>query len=157
MQEVAVIHPLGNDSDRADYASLVGVNLVGSRGYVVGAARPDGFDGCYDALILFVADTLALTVNLFGGGYASPRRVDMQDDGFDGVVVTIFLELVDYGFRVQDDALEVDNCDLVAEAAGKGSLLSAAQGNVDQRENRQNEEKKAPPPMRTQSRVREPL
>ena len=63
----------------------------------------------------------------------------MQDDGFYGVVVSIFLELVDNSFGVKNDPLEVDNRDLVPEAAGKRSLLSGTQGDVDKREHSQDE------------------
>ena len=66
----------------------------------------------------------------------------MQDDGLDGVVVGEFLELGDHRLGLDDHAFEVDDADLVAEAAEGLVSLSAAQAHVNKRKDGQHEEEK---------------
>ena len=64
----------------------------------------------------------------------------MEDDGLDGIVVGEPLKLRDHRLGLDDDALDVDHANLIAETA-KGFLsLSSAQAQVNQREHRENEE-----------------
>src|ERR1700721_879507 len=109
LEQVAVTGPFHDDADGADDAGVVGVDLVGGRGDVVRAAGADAFNGRDDGLLLLVADAQDLVEDLLRGGGGAAGRVggggggaggvDVQDDGFDRVVLVVFAELVDGGIR----------------------------------------------------------
>src|SRR5258708_39979306 len=103
---------------------MVGINLVGSRSHVVRAARAHGLNGNHNALLLLVADTLDLAINLFRRGHTAARRVDVQNDGLDGRVVAKLLELSDHRLRRKNHAVKIDYADPIAEPADAGFAAS---------------------------------
>ena len=80
----------------------------------------------------------------------------MKDDGLDGIVVREFLQLADNDSRIENYAVEIHHADLVAKAAEEDEEL-LARGNVRYTSvnTASTKRKNAPPPMRTQSQVRE--
>ena len=143
LQQFAIVDGLRNYANRADNAALIGVNLVGRRGNVVSAAGADGLDGSNNALLLLVADALDLAVNLFRRSHAAARRVHVDDDGLDGVIVGEFLQLLHDDLGRKNHALEIHYSDLVAKAGERGlAVIPVVHGDVDQREDGENEEKK---------------
>ena len=60
----------------------------------------------HDALFLHVADALDFAINFFRRSHATARRIYMNDDGFDGIVIAELLELSDDSFGIQDDAFQ---------------------------------------------------
>src|SRR6266849_2644794 len=57
----------------------------------VGASGANGLDGDHNALLLLLADTLDLAVNLFRRGHAAAWRIDVQNNGLDGGIVAKLL------------------------------------------------------------------
>ena len=49
----------------------------------------------------------------------------MDDDGFDGIVITKLLELLYHRAGIEDDAFEFDHADLVPKAAAQGGAFSS--------------------------------
>src|SRR5207245_11450126 len=88
----------------------------GTRRNVIATAGPHGFNGSHDLLFLLVADAPHFAVNLLRGGRAAAGRVDVQDDGADGIVSAEFAQLLDHGAGIEDEAFNVNHADLVAEA-----------------------------------------
>src|SRR5262249_42502071 len=128
---------------RADYAAVVGINLICGGGDIIGAAGADGFDRSDDVFVLLVAQALDLAIDFFRRCDATAGRVYVDDDGFDGVVFAELLELRDGGGGIDDDAFEIDDADFVAEAAGERGVLAGMEGQIDEREYGQNEEEES--------------
>ena len=115
-QQVAVIDPLGNHSDRTNHAAIVGINLIGRRRNVVRPTGPHRADRRHDALMLFVAQAFHFPINLLRGGHAAAGRIHLQDNGFDRIVVSELLKLRHDNARIQDHAFQFDDSNLVAKA-----------------------------------------
>ena len=79
----------------------------------------------------------------------------MQNDGFDRGVVAESLQLTDHRLWRKNDAVEVHHADAIAKAAKPRLSTAGMQCEIDQSEDCQHEQEKAPPPIRTQSSVRE--
>jgi len=136
LHQVAIVGPLHDDADGADDGGVVGVDLVATAGDVVCARGSDGFDGGDDLLLVFGTDADDLVINLLRGGGAPSGRVDVQDNGLDGGVVAELTELVVDLVGVEDDAGDVDDADLGADAKpvdrGGGVATEAADGRPDE-------------------------
>src|SRR5579872_3282639 len=127
LEQVAVIGPLHNDSDGADDAGLISVDLVRRRGDVISAAGPDAFHGSHDGLLLLVADAQDFVVNLLRGRGGSAWRIDVQDDGLDGVVLIEFAQLINGGVGREDDPVNVHYGDVAArKGCERGSRAGGA-------------------------------
>ena len=68
----------------------------------------------------------------------------MQDNCFDRIVISEFLELGNSNARRNDDPLEVHDADLVPKAANSGGAIAGVQREIDQSEYRQHEEEEGP-------------
>jgi hypothetical protein len=78
--------------------------------------------------VLFLANPDDLMIDLLRGRGTAARGVDVEDDGFDAVVVAEFTELrVDF-VGVDDDAADVDDGDAVGAEGGGGCVVGAVQG-----------------------------
>jgi hypothetical protein len=99
-----------------------------------GAARAHRLDrgrDVYNAFLLFAPDPLHLAIDLLRRGHAA-RRIHVDDDGLDGIVIGKFLKLRDDLFRRENYAIEIDDSNLGPEA-GKRFFIVPAKAQVDQR------------------------
>ena len=143
VDQVAVVVPVGDYADAANDATRIGKDFAGGGRNVIAAAGAHGFNRGHDGLFLLLADTLHFLVDFLGSGHAAAGRIDVQDDGLDGVVTGELLEFGDHGLRLDDHALEIDDADLVAEPSEGLISLALPQAYVNQSEDRQHEEKKS--------------
>src|SRR6185503_20022720 len=136
--QVAVVDPLSNDANRTHHAAAIRIDLVGSRGDVVSAARANCLDRRDDVFLLLVANALDLAIDFFGRGHATAGRVHVDDDGLDRVVISQLAQLFHRFRGAEDDTVEIDDTDLIAEEA---RLLSTCmEGEKHQREHGQDKE-----------------
>src|SRR5450432_1564830 len=141
--EVAIVHPLGNHADGADYAAVVGVNFVGGRGNVVSAAGAHGFNRGHDALLLLVADALDFAIDFFRRSHAAARRIHVNNDRLDGIVVGKTLQLADDFVGIKNHAVEINDADLVSEGVEPGLLLVRVHCNINQSKDGQHKEEES--------------
>src|SRR5882724_2034411 len=145
--ELAVVDPLGDDTDRSHHAAVIGINLVGRGRDVVSAAGAHGFDRGYNVFLLLIADAFDLAVDLFRRSHTATRRIDMNNDGFDGVVIAEFLNLLYHRAGVENDAFQFDHANLVPKTGTQRGVVSTCmQGEIDQRKHGQHEEEEGSPP-----------
>src|SRR5581483_1841027 len=142
--ELAVVDPLGDDSDRADHAAAVGINLIGGGGNVICAAGAYGLDGGHNIFLLFIAHALDLAIDLLGSGHTAAGRIHMNNDGFDRVVVSELAQLLYSLTRVEDDAFEVHHPDLVAKGVNAGLPPARLQRQENQGEDCEHKKKEGP-------------
>src|SRR5207237_10683888 len=89
------------------------------------------------------ADASHLARDLFRSCCAASRRIHVQDDGFDGIVIGEFLQPLDGLLSINDDAFQVHDANFVAMATVFGILLAGADAEVNQRKDREEEEKES--------------
>src|SRR5207249_6561362 len=142
-EQVSIIDPLGNHSNGAHDAAVIGINLVGGRCHIIGAARAHAFNGGDYALLLFVAKALDGAINFFGSGYSAARRIHVDDDRLDGIILAEFLELGNDRARIKNNSFEVHDADLVTEAMKRGAFPAGMEHKVDQREDCQYEKEES--------------
>ena len=117
--EVAVVDPLGNDADRSHHAAVVGIDLVGGGRNVVSAAGAHGFDRSHNVFLLLVADAFDLAVNFFRRSHSAAGRIHVDDDGFDGIVIAKFLDLLHHRAGIENDAFQFDHANLVPKTGAQ--------------------------------------
>src|SRR5262249_17399308 len=125
----------------ADDAGTVGKDLVSASSDVIGAARADRFYRSNNTLLLLVANSFHGGINLLRGGSASSRTVDMQDDGFDRVIIAVPAQLRHHRLSFSNYAFEIDNGDFVAEASAVLSRFACfAQAEIEQSKDRKDKD-----------------
>src|SRR5205085_9724549 len=105
---------------------------------VVRPAGADGLDGSDDHLLLLVADALDCVIHLLRSRSAAARGIDSQNNGLHRRVVTIFLELVDKGFCLENYTLNIQDGDLVAADVESGVITANAE--IEQRKDKQSKD-----------------
>jgi len=76
--------------------------------------------------LLLIADAFDLAVDLFRRSHTATRRIDMNNDGFDGVVIAEFLNLLYHRAGVENDAFQFDHANLVPKLARSEALSPPA-------------------------------
>src|SRR5262249_38082590 len=128
-----------NHADRPDYATAVGINLVGCRGNIVSTACSHRLNGRGDIFFLLITDALDFAVDFLRRSNPATRRIYMDDDRLDGIVVGQLAQLIHSFCGTQDDSVEIDDTDLLPEQACPLAGC-AAENQKHQRKHGQNEE-----------------
>src|SRR5438270_9916811 len=93
--------------------------------------------------MLHIANPFYFTVNFFRGRHSAARRIHMNDDGFDGIVVSKPAHVLDNFTGINDHAIKIYDSNLVTESVNAGLTSAGMQRDVDQSEYGQHEEEES--------------
>src|SRR4051794_14750771 len=93
--------------------------------------------------MLHIANPFYFAVNFFRGRHSAARRIHMNDDRLDGIIISEPADVLDNSARIDDYAIKIYHSNLVTESVNAGLTSAGMQRDVDQSEYGQHEEEES--------------
>src|SRR5581483_9829986 len=97
--------------------------------------------------MLFVANAFHFAINFFRGSHPAPRRVYVDNNRLDGIVIPKFFKFFNNCLRIEDHAFQINHADLVPKTVQPGTfIVTSMHGQINQGEYRQYKKKESSSP-----------
>src|SRR5436305_14534227 len=93
--------------------------------------------------MLHIANPFYFTVNFFRGGHSATRRIHMNDDGFDVIVVSKPAHVLDNFTGINDHAIKIYDSNLVTESVNAGLTPAGVKRDENQSEHGQHDDEES--------------